>query len=248
MEIRQTTEKGDYNMRKTARQRLSGVYFYSFIVWLVYMYVTNEMGFNQVGFGDYTISIPTLADLFPDTILISIVWGLIYLFIILPLGASMEWFFLDIADSEKPSWRTLLSVFTNQNYMRFFVASLLILIFLFLWSLLLLVPGIIKSFSYSQTFRLMRENPEMGALEAITESRKRMNGIKTELFILQLSFIVWLIVPIIVLITGIVMDSQAISATADILFFIVWAFIGPYFQTANAVFYIEQIRKADWEE
>lgn len=76
MEIRQTTEKGDYNMRKTARQRLSGVYFYSFIVWLVYMYVTNEMGFNQVGFGDYTISIPTLADLFPDTILISTAWCL----------------------------------------------------------------------------------------------------------------------------------------------------------------------------
>jgi uncharacterized membrane protein len=64
-------------------------------------------------------------------------------------------------------------------------------LFIMLWSCLLIVPGIVKSFSYSMAFYIMKDNPDIGALEAITQSRKMMVGYKGKLFCLCLSFIGW---------------------------------------------------------
>lgn len=66
-------------------------------------------------------------------------------------------------------------------------------VFTFLWFLLLVIPGIIKSYSYAMTFYILQDNPDMGANDAITESRKMMNGHKLDLFLLDLSFIGWYI-------------------------------------------------------
>jgi uncharacterized membrane protein len=64
-------------------------------------------------------------------------------------------------------------------------------IFLALWTCLLIVPGIVKSLSYSMAFYILRDKPEIGAMEAITQSRKMMVGYKGKLFKLYLSFIGW---------------------------------------------------------
>jgi uncharacterized membrane protein len=72
-----------------------------------------------------------------------------------------------------------------------FLLYLLECIFIILWTCLLIIPGIIKSFSYSMAFYILRDNPEIGALEAITRSRKMMAGYKGKLFGLYLSFIGW---------------------------------------------------------
>jgi uncharacterized membrane protein len=72
-------------------------------------------------------------------------------------------------------------------------------IFLALWSCLFIIPGIVKSFSYSMAFFILRDNPEIKATEAITRSRKMMNGNKGKLFGLYLSFIGWGILCILTL-------------------------------------------------
>jgi uncharacterized membrane protein len=64
-------------------------------------------------------------------------------------------------------------------------------IFIFLWSLLFCIPGIIKCLSYSMSFFILRDNPDMKALDAITASRKMMNGYKWKLFCLYLGFVGW---------------------------------------------------------
>ncbi|MBQ6143280.1 MAG: DUF975 family protein [Clostridia bacterium] len=64
-------------------------------------------------------------------------------------------------------------------------------VFTFLWSLLFFIPGIIKAYSYSMSPYIMAENPNIGALEAITKSKEMMKGHKFEFFILDLSFIFW---------------------------------------------------------
>jgi len=71
------------------------------------------------------------------------------------------------------------------------VLNLLLFVFIFLWSLLLFIPGIIKCFSYSMSFFIVRDNPEIGAMAAITKSRKMMKGHKGKLFGLCFSFIGW---------------------------------------------------------
>jgi len=60
-----------------------------------------------------------------------------------------------------------------------------------LWSMLLVVPGIIKMLSYSMAPYILAENPEMTAKEALNESKKITEGHKKDLFVLSLSFFFW---------------------------------------------------------
>lgn len=64
-------------------------------------------------------------------------------------------------------------------------------LFTFLWSLLLIVPGIIKRYAYSQAMFILADNPDIGAREAIRRSEEMMMGHKMELFLLELSFLGW---------------------------------------------------------
>ena len=83
-----------------------------------------------------------------------------------------------------------------------FVVELLQFIYLFLWSLLLIIPGIIKSYSYAATMYLVHEK-DLSGNEAITASRKLMKGRKWKLFCLDLSFIGWYIVGLLCLGVGV---------------------------------------------
>ncbi len=69
-------------------------------------------------------------------------------------------------------------------------------LFTFLWSLLLVIPGIIKAFSYMLAPYLVIENPQMAVMEAIDESRRLMDGNKWRAFGLGLSFIGWWLLAI----------------------------------------------------
>ena len=63
--------------------------------------------------------------------------------------------------------------------------------FVFLWSMLLVVPGIMKSFAYMMAPYILAENPNMTAREALNESKRITQGHKMDLFVLELSFIGW---------------------------------------------------------
>ena len=82
---------------------------------------------------------------------------------------------------------------------RAFVWMLLSGLYLFLWSLLFIIPGIIKSFSYAMTPFILLDHPEMGVNDAITASRRMMDGHKWEFFCLNLSFIGWWLLNILTL-------------------------------------------------
>ena len=64
-------------------------------------------------------------------------------------------------------------------------------LFTFLWSLLFVIPGIVKSYAYSMSMYVLAENKGKAALECIEESKKMTNGRKMDLFVLDLSFIGW---------------------------------------------------------
>jgi len=72
-----------------------------------------------------------------------------------------------------------------------FCLALLQGIFIALWSLLFVIPGIVASYRYAMAPFVMLENPDMTASEAIEASKQMMNGHKGELFCLDLSFIGW---------------------------------------------------------
>ncbi len=97
-----------------------------------------------------------------------------------------------ISRYKEASIRDLFTYFRSiKLYWRGFWSVLLQMIYLVLWSLLLIVPGIVKSFSYAMTNYILIDHPELSANEAITKSRKMMNGHKGQLFVLYLTFIGW---------------------------------------------------------
>ena len=72
-----------------------------------------------------------------------------------------------------------------------FLMNLLRGLYVFLWTLLFIIPGIVKGYSYAMTPFIMADNPEMTAKEAITASTELMDGHKGDLFMLGLTFIGW---------------------------------------------------------
>lgn len=124
-------------------------------------------------------------------------WGsdvvsVIISFILIPFSVAFYWLFLSLARSEHPKLADLFTIYRDLKLsLKVIGTSIVVSIFVVLWSLLLIIPGIIKSFSYSQTFLVLRDHPEYSMTEAITKSKTMMNGYKWKYFLLNLSFIGW---------------------------------------------------------
>ena len=128
-------------------------------------------------------------------VVIIIVGFVLKAFLINPLMVGCQNFFVkncdgpaqfsDLGRAFKPSW--------FNNVVTMFLADL----FLGLWYCLFIIPGIVKTYSYRFVPFIMAENPEMKGTEAITLSRKLMNGNKWRAFCFDLSFIGWFLLAII---------------------------------------------------
>ena len=109
------------------------------------------------------------------------------------------------------------------------------------WYLLLVIPGIVKTFAYSQSFYILAENPEKGVLQCITESRIRMDGNKWEYFLLNVTFIGWNILASIPLLIGIFYFEPTPGTVNEFLVVLIASLpvyiVSAYFQTTSTVFY-----------
>lgn len=132
------------------------------------------------------------------------------------LGHSM--YYIRLMRGETPEVSAL---FGHMRYFwRALGLSLVTGIFVFLWSLLFIIPGIVAAYRYSQAFYIMAENPDVGIMEAIRLSKEMMRGRKGRLFCLGLSFIGW---------------SFLAALTCGIGYF--W--LNPYMEAAFASFYLD---------
>lgn len=106
-----------------------------------------------------------------------------------PLALGLAYIYLNLTKGQEPDVNILFSGF--QRFVDSLVLTLLIMVFTFLWSLLLFVPGVIKAISYSQAYYILAEHPEMTGKEALEASMDMMDGHKMDFFVLILSFIPW---------------------------------------------------------
>ncbi len=83
-----------------------------------------------------------------------------------------------------------------------FILNILTTLFIILWSLLLIVPGIIAAIRYSMAYLIMSENPDVGPMEAINRSKILMAGHKSEFFSFVISFIGWFFLSLITIGVG----------------------------------------------
>lgn len=153
--------------------------------------------------------------------IIPLAGGIINLFVEIPFGLAFAVALLLFIRGDKQNViNNMFKIFAN--YGRTLSVSLLTAIFTFLWTLLLIIPGIIKGYAYAMTYYIAQDNPELGADECINKSIALMNGHKMDLFLLDLSFIGWLLLGV-------------LSCGIGLLWVI------PYMQTSRAIFYQELI-------
>lgn len=94
-----------------------------------------------------------------------------------------------------------------------FTLNILVALFTTLWSLLFVIPGIVKGLSYSMSYYILAENPNMSATEALNESKRIMNGHKMDLFVLSLSFFLWMLAVVFTLGIAIIYVGPYVAAT-----------------------------------
>lgn len=116
----------------------------------------------------------------------------------------------------------------NECFVGSMLLSLLTALFTFLWSLLLIVPGVIKSYAYSMAPYILQDNPNLTAMECLDKSQKMMKGNKWQLFCLDFSFVGWYIVGALCLGVG-----------------TLW--VTPYHNMAKANFYMALKAKEEYE-
>jgi uncharacterized membrane protein len=97
--------------------------------------------------------------------------------------------YLSLLGGAKPKASDAFSGF--DDFWSAFKVTFLVGLFTFLWSLLFVIPGIVKTYAYSMSLYILAENKGKPALECINESKAMTNGHKMDLFVLNLSFIGW---------------------------------------------------------
>ena len=100
-------------------------------------------------------------------------------------------FCLKLVDGEQAQFDDLFSAF--DIFGSAFVLNLLIALKVFAWSLLFVIPGIIAAYRYRFAYYNLCENPDMGVMEALNMSKAQTGGFKWQLFVLDLSFLGWML-------------------------------------------------------
>lgn len=140
------------------------------------------------------------------------------------IGLSRNIAFLELRDDQKEEkpYMAAFSVFTENRFGPELINFVLVSIFTFLWTWLLIIPGIIKAYSYSMTPYIVKDmvasGKQVSATDGINASKELMKGHKMNLFIFDLSFLGWNILAAITCGLG-------------------YLWVTPYYQTAKANFY-----------
>ena len=137
--------------------------------------------------------------------------------LLIPFTIAASGYYLNHIRGFNPEWKSLYKEGID-NYGSYLVTGVLVNAFTVLWSLLFVVPGIIKAIAYSQAKYVIHDNPRLKGKEAIEISKRMTNGFKGDLFSMYLSFIGWYIL---------------VGLTGGILSI----YVTPYVETTAAMYY-----------
>lgn len=141
-----------------------------------------------------------------------------------PLILGWSIFFLSLSRKKEARPSQLFDGFNH--FVNALVAYLLMSLFIFLWTLLLIIPGIVAGLSYSQTFFILADNPRMEGSEALQKSKAIMKGNRWRLFYLFWRFFGWFLLGLLSLGIG-------------------FLWLMPYLATTLAYFYDDLRREAE---
>lgn len=163
-------------LKSQAKQQIKGKIGILFVIWLIIAVIS--------GIASLVLSLIPFVGSIADAIIVTPAFAL-----------SIVRVYLNITSNAMPSAGDAFCGF--DDFWSAFKVNFLVGLFTFLWSLLFVIPGIIKSYSYSMSMYILAENQGKAALECINESKLMTNGYKMDLFVLSLSFIGWALLGVI---------------------------------------------------
>jgi len=184
--------KENFELRAQARMSLENNWGLAIAVFLIYALIVGSIS------------------------IVPILGGLTILVIAGPMALGLALFTLSLSRHEGARLEQLFDGF--QNFGNAIAAYLLMVLFVMLWTLLFIIPGIIAALAYSQIFYIMADDKSIGAMEALDKSKAMMDGYKWKYLLLGLSFIGWIILSLFTLGIG-------------------FLFLTPYMQVSYAKFY-----------
>lgn len=200
-------------LKSNAKASLKGKYGDAILMFVIYGLITGAAGGILGGILGFAGG---------DEETIGLIGEVIGFLISSLLILGMYSYFLKVSRNETVKWDELFS--KTKYFLPALLITLLCTIFIGLWTLLLIIPGIIAALGYSQVYFVKLDNPDMEVMDVLKKSKELMNGHKMDYFVLQLSFIGWAILG---------------ALTFGILYF--WLI--PYMSVTEANFYNELIKK-----
>lgn len=199
-----------YELKTNAKTVLRRTYWLSFAVCILGGLIAGvSSSYSSVSTLEIQLNInfPTMF------ICVIVVFSMLYgIFISNPLGVGMCNYFMTSREYDT-SIGKIFSAFTTGSYMNTVTTLLLRSVYVFLWSLLLVIPGIIKSYEYYFIPYILAENPKISRLRAFQISKKMTNEKKFEIFVLELSFFGWILLGMLLCCVGMYFVTPYVNAT-----------------------------------
>lgn len=154
-------------------------------------YTSSTEGMSSAQLAEFMEFMVAFMAIFTAIMLVACVLDI---FVFAPLRVGAHRFFV-VSHYQKADLNELGFVF-NHSYLNVVKTMFLRGLYITLWSLLLIIPGIIKSYEYRMIPYIMAEHPELSSKEAFAVSKQMMTGNKWDAFVLDLSFLGWVILSI----------------------------------------------------
>ena len=224
-------------IRRQARKHLKGLWLQVSIgiaLYIVMLGFIPELFNTVIPLGQYTQTLPN-----GQTVTISTVAQLYGMFMTGVFSVGLASFMLSICRHRDANPTHIFDGF--EFYVRAFTLSVVKSIFIMLWTMLFIIPGIVAIYRYYMAEYILAEDPRKGAFQCIRESKQLMKFNKMKLFLLQLSFIGWSIlasVPIVFCVWWLRPDPSSATYLIMEFFLLIPAYVlGAYNKVAETVFY-----------
>jgi len=250
-------------LKNKAKLFLKGHYLPAFVVSLVLGIATGNSSVSnsfsnrqnefmqeghtfREGFSGYFDYIPRGVMIF--AIIAVIVGLLIKIFLLNPIEVGGKRFYVKAAEREEAEISHLIDAFKDGTYKNIAVSLFFRDLYIFLWSLLFIIPGVVKSYAYRMTPYILADNPNMEYSRALELSNQMTMGQKWNIFVLDLSFIGWRILGTLAFGLGNLFVNPYVDATNGELYLVLRAnSFGTYGNRSNENHYGGQTERESAE-
>lgn len=206
------------DLKLAAKESLDGKWLVAIAVCVVAGLLVEAFGSNNGASASYKYVMENGRFLRVDADPFKSMMSLVSLIIGGPIYYGVAQYFLKLARREPAEFSDMFTGFSL--FKTNFIMHLLMWIFTILWSLLLIVPGIIAAIKYTMAYYIVNDNPGIGAMEAINMSKEMMDGHKMRFFEMWLGFLGWFILGMVTFGLGMI-------------------YAIPYYRAAKANFYLD---------